>query len=51
MTGVKRISGHASMELHLCFRPSEDVPLQVAAAGRQAVDVISTQDTGPHVKL
>lgn len=51
VTRVKRVSGHASVELHLCFRPSDDVPLQVAAAGRQAVDVISTQDAGPHVQL
>lgn len=39
------------MELHLLLGPGDDVALEVAAAGGQAVDVAGRQHVRPHVEL
>ena len=51
VTGVEGVFGDASAELHLCLGPSDDVSSEVAAAGRQAVDVTGRQDVWPHMKV
>lgn len=39
------------MKLHLLLGPGDDVAPEVAAAGRQAVDVAGRQHVRPHVEL
>lgn len=51
VTGLKRVTGDASVELHLLFGPGDDVTPEVAAAGSQAVDVAGCQHVRPHVEV
>lgn len=50
-TGFEGVTGDASVELHLLLGPGDDVTLEVAAAGSQAVDIAGCQHVRPHVEV
>lgn len=51
MAGVEGVTGDSAHQLQLLLRPGDDVAPEVAAAGRQAVDVAGRQHVRPHVEV